>query len=107
MTNSENVRKISRIRLEILSRKLTKKSTSIAIQLTISEAAFLENMLRILKWDSERQCQLLRKPVEKHKWSTEPAVVNAFYNPNRNDIGKCCNKFGPKSHVCLNDDRQT
>jgi hypothetical protein len=22
------------------------------------------------------------------KWSTEPAVVNAFYNPNKNDIGK-------------------
>lgn len=41
-----------------------------------------------MKWDAERQCQLLRKPVEKHKWATEPAVVNAFYNPNRNDIGK-------------------
>lgn len=31
---------------------------------------------------------MLRKPVEKQKWATEPAVVNAFYNPNRNDIGK-------------------
>ena len=24
--------------------------------------------------------------VAKDKWSTEPAVVNAFYNPNKNDI---------------------
>lgn len=31
--------------------------------------------------------------MEKHKWATEPAVVNAFYNPNRNDIGKYCNEF--------------
>ncbi|KAG9432152.1 neprilysin-1 isoform X2 [Apis mellifera carnica] len=29
---------------------------------------------------------MLRKPVDKDKWSTEPAVVNAFYNPNKNDI---------------------
>lgn len=31
---------------------------------------------------------MLRKPVDKDKWATEPAVVNAFYNPNKNDIGK-------------------
>lgn len=30
---------------------------------------------------------LLRQPVDKEKWTTEPAVVNAFYNPNKNDIG--------------------
>lgn len=32
----------------------------------------------------------LRQPVDKKKWSTEPAVVNAFYNPNNNDIGNDC-----------------
>lgn len=54
----------------------------------MTEDQFFENILNILKWDSQRQCQMLRKPVEKQKWATEPAVVNAFYNPNRNDIGK-------------------
>lgn len=58
------------------------------LQLTIIENNFFENILNILKWDSQRQSQMLRKPVEKHKWATEPAVVNAFYNPNRNDIGR-------------------
>lgn len=29
----------------------------------------------------------LRKPVDKDRWTTEPAIVNAFYNPNKNDIG--------------------
>jgi len=33
--------------------------------------------------------RLLRQPVDKEKWTTEPAVVNAFYNPNKNDIGGC------------------
>ena len=28
----------------------------------------------------------LGKPVNKDRWSTAPAVVNAFYSPNKNDI---------------------
>ncbi|XP_055627429.1 neprilysin-1-like [Toxorhynchites rutilus septentrionalis] len=56
------------------------------INLTISKDNFINNILNILKWDAERNLQLLRKPVDKDKWATEPAVVNAFYNPNKNDI---------------------
>lgn len=48
----------------------------------------MNNIFNILKWDAQRNLNLLRKPVDKDKWSTEPAVVNAFYNPNKNDIGK-------------------
>lgn len=40
--------------------------------------------------------RLLRQPVDKEKWTTEPAVVNAFYNPNKNDIG------GSKDHSPAN-----
>ncbi len=40
------------------------------------------------RWKAEQNFQKLRKPVDKDKWSTEPAVVNAFYDPNKNDIGK-------------------
>lgn len=42
----------------------------------------------MLKYDAYHNLQKLRKPVDKNKWSTEPAVVNAFYNPNKNDIGQ-------------------
>ncbi|XP_058459851.1 neprilysin-1-like [Malaya genurostris] len=56
------------------------------INLTISKDHFLNNILKILKWEAERNMQMLRKPVDKDKWTTEPAVVNAFYNPNKNDI---------------------
>lgn len=78
----------------------------------------MNNIFHILKWDAQRNLNLLRKSVDKgrqgdgrgcfenceiyfhlfflfsplpplsDKWSTEPAVVNAFYNPNKNDIGK-------------------
>jgi predicted metalloendopeptidase len=51
------------------------------------------NILNILKWDAQRNLHLLRKPVDKDKWATEPAVVNAFYNPNKNDIGEWTKHF--------------
>lgn len=48
----------------------------------------MENIFAVLKYDAYHNLQKLREPVDKNKWSTEPAVVNAFYNPNRNDIGE-------------------
>lgn len=57
------------------------------LQLTIIPDNFMENVLNILRWDSDKNLQLLHQPVDKEKWTTEPAVVNAFYNPNKNDIG--------------------
>ena len=49
---------------------------------------FLSNLFAILRFEAERNIDKLRKPVDMDKWATEPAVVNAFYNPNKNDIGE-------------------
>jgi len=57
-------------------------------QLTIEKGEFLQNLFNILRFEAERNVLKLRKNVEKDKWATEPAVVNAFYNPNKNDIGE-------------------
>lgn len=56
------------------------------LQLTLTQDHFIHNILYILKWDAQRNLQLLRKAVDKDRWATEPAVVNAFYSPNKNDI---------------------
>jgi len=48
----------------------------------------MKNILNIVKFEAEQNIRKLKQPVDKNKWSTEPAVVNAFYNPNKNDIGK-------------------
>ncbi|EDV44465.1 uncharacterized protein Dana_GF20372 [Drosophila ananassae] len=56
------------------------------VNLTIVSDNFIDNVLSILQWESEKVLHLLRQPVDKEKWTTEPAVVNAFYNPNKNDI---------------------
>ena len=57
------------------------------LQLTIRGEEFLVNLFSILRFEADRNVAKLRKPVDKDKWATEPAVVNAFYNPNKNDIG--------------------
>ncbi|XP_059475395.1 neprilysin-1-like [Neocloeon triangulifer] len=54
--------------------------------LNITEHEFLENIFGVLRYDAYHNLQKLRQPVNKDKWSTDPAVVNAFYNPNKNDI---------------------
>ncbi|KAF2886482.1 hypothetical protein ILUMI_19691, partial [Ignelater luminosus] len=54
--------------------------------LNITEDEFMTNILNVLKFEADQNSQKLRQPVDKDKWSTEPAIVNAFYNPNKNDI---------------------
>ncbi|XP_013792555.2 neprilysin-2-like, partial [Limulus polyphemus] len=55
-------------------------------QLVVQEDLFLVNVLTVLKFEASKNLMKLRQPVNKDKWMTEPAVVNAFYNPNKNDI---------------------
>ncbi|XP_065291412.1 neprilysin-1-like [Dermacentor albipictus] len=54
--------------------------------LVVHEDLYLDNVFNILHFEATRNQLKLRQPVNKEKWTTEPAVVNAFYNPNKNDI---------------------
>ena len=65
----------------------------------ISRETFLANLFAILEFEATRNIGKLRKPVEKDKWGTEPAVVNAFYNPNKNDIGIYNRKFSINTFI--------
>ncbi|XP_071748069.1 uncharacterized protein [Lepeophtheirus salmonis] len=54
--------------------------------LSITPVNFLDNLFNILRFEASNNQRKLRLAVDKDKWQTEPAVVNAFYNPNKNDI---------------------
>ncbi|XP_076053157.1 neprilysin-1-like [Oratosquilla oratoria] len=54
--------------------------------LTIVENRYLENFFNLMEFDAHKNLARLRQMVNKTKWSTAPAVLNAFYNPNFNDI---------------------
>lgn len=60
----------------------------IKFQLNITRNNFMRNALNVLKFESDQNVQKLRQPIDRDKWATETAVVNAFYNPNKNDIGE-------------------
>ncbi|XP_014673152.1 PREDICTED: neprilysin-2-like [Priapulus caudatus] len=54
--------------------------------LNLDRSKFLENNFRILKFEAQKTLRKLRQPVNKDRWTTPPAQVNAFYSPNKNDI---------------------
>jgi hypothetical protein len=58
----------------------------VVAQLQVYEEQFLLNAINLMKFESFKNLQRLREPVDKDRWLTDPAVVNAFYNPNKNDI---------------------
>ncbi|XP_076318577.1 neprilysin-1-like [Tachypleus tridentatus] len=54
--------------------------------LVVHEDLYFVNVLNVLNFEASKNLVKLRQPVNKDKWTTGPAVVNAFYNPNKNTI---------------------
>ncbi|XP_022090144.1 membrane metallo-endopeptidase-like 1 [Acanthaster planci] len=56
--------------------------------LTAEDDEYFQNNLKYRKWISQAQLALLREDVdtENSLWFTGPAVVNAYYSPNRNGM---------------------
>ncbi|KAK6176464.1 hypothetical protein SNE40_014749 [Patella caerulea] len=54
--------------------------------LDFSDDQYFQNVLQLEKGEAIKTMKKLREPVKKDIWEQDPAVVNAFYNPNTNDI---------------------
>nr|XP_046909765.1 neprilysin-1-like [Dermatophagoides farinae] len=54
--------------------------------LEIHEDKFLQNILNVFRFEAYKNLMKLGMAVDKDSWTTDPAVVNAFYSPNKNDI---------------------
>ncbi|CAH1775260.1 unnamed protein product [Owenia fusiformis] len=55
-------------------------------ELTIEADKYFENVLSVIRHTAKENLRQLGKPVDKTKWSTTPAVVNAFYSSTKNQI---------------------
>uniref|UniRef100_A0A1A9WAX5 Peptidase M13 N-terminal domain-containing protein n=1 Tax=Glossina brevipalpis TaxID=37001 RepID=A0A1A9WAX5_9MUSC len=62
--------------------------------LTIVSDNFMDNVYNILRWEIEKNLQLLRKPVEKKLIPFNPTAINAYYDFHTNDIGRQFDKDG-------------
>jgi putative endopeptidase len=54
--------------------------------LAISRDDFLGNVTRSIVFESKRQLAKIGKPVDRGEWGMTPPTVNAYYNPQMNDI---------------------
>ncbi|CAG5132973.1 unnamed protein product, partial [Candidula unifasciata] len=54
--------------------------------LNFEEDAFFDNFLKLLEFASKKMMEKLRQPVRQDLYEQDPVVVNAFYNPNTNNI---------------------
>lgn len=63
--------------------------------ITLDEKHYFENMLNIMEVAVANNHKRLRLPVDRDRWSTAPAVVNAFYNSPINLISFPAGIFHP------------
>jgi len=53
---------------------------------TIDRADFAGNVARTSEFENRRQLQKIGKPLDRGEWGMTPPTVNAYYNPQMNDI---------------------
>ncbi|HSH38811.1 MAG TPA: M13 family metallopeptidase [Chthoniobacterales bacterium] len=54
--------------------------------LRIDRTSFAGNAMRAALFETERQLKKIGKPVDRSEWGMTPPTVNAYYNPNLNEI---------------------
>jgi putative endopeptidase len=54
--------------------------------LKIDRGPYIQNWLRANEFESRRQIDQLGKPVDRGEWGMSPPTVNAYYNPQLNEI---------------------
>ncbi len=52
----------------------------------VKRGGFFGNVQRATVFESRRQLRKIGKPVDKTEWSMTPPTVNAYYNPQMNDV---------------------
>jgi len=54
--------------------------------LPVDRGPFVLNAMRAAKFETTRDLNKIGKPVDPTEWGMTPPTVNAYYNPNRNEI---------------------
>lgn len=81
-TKQEALRKLHAIRNKIGYPETWRDYSS----LTIKPDDYYGNVLRSVEFENYRQWHKLGKPVDKNEWGMTPPTVNAYFDPQMNDI---------------------
>jgi endothelin-converting enzyme/putative endopeptidase len=72
--------------------------------LTVGRADFFENVRRAVTFETKRQAAKIGKPVDKGEWLMSPPTVNAYYDPQMNDINFPAGVLAPPLYDAKMDD---
>ncbi|HVJ09610.1 MAG TPA: M13 family metallopeptidase [Acidisarcina sp.] len=73
-------------------------------RLEIVRGDTLGNMLRAREFESDRDLAKIGKPVDRAEWGMTPPTVNAYYNPQMNDVNFPAGYLQPPFFSALEDD---
>lgn len=83
MTKKKAVQKLHAIDRKIGYPDKWKKYTGLEIRAN----DYVGNVFRTSAYEQKREMKKLGKPIDRTEWFMSPQMVNAYYNPNMNDIG--------------------
>ena len=81
-TKQEALRKLTAIRNKIGYPNMWRDYSA----LLITPTGYFDDVLRAVLFENDRQWHKLGKPVDRNEWGMTPPTVNAYFNPQMNDI---------------------
>lgn len=63
-------------------------SPSLLIKLELDENNYFENNIKVNVLSLRENMEKINKPANKTEWEMTPPMVNAYYTPTKNQIGK-------------------
>lgn len=78
--------------IQLYTTKLTRKKIIIRVlsklQLELDENNYFENQIKVNVLALRESMEKLNKPANRTEWEMTPPMVNAYYTPTKNQIGK-------------------
>ena len=71
---------------------------------TIQRGDFLRNVQRTVSFEAHRELNKIGKPLDRGEWGMTPPTVNAYYNPQMNDINFPAGVLEPPLYDIKEDD---
>lgn len=81
-TRKQALRKVDAIRIKVGYPEKWRDYSA----LSIDRSSYIQNVLRAREFEYQRNLNKIGKPVDRTEWGMTPPTVDAYYNPNFNEI---------------------
>ncbi|MFZ0490265.1 MAG: M13 family metallopeptidase [Salegentibacter sp.] len=85
-TKKKAIEKLNKINIKVGYPDEWKDYSAMEITDASNGGTYFQNVMSALKWNTAEDMDHLGKPVDKGEWFMAPQTVNAYYNPNYNEI---------------------